>query len=168
MQVTYQITESDFCDGQVTYRKRNFVSRWSWIGLVALLAVCTLFEATVITLAPRQRSLLSGWMIFSAICTVLLALLYWLGPRLEARKQYRNAPSAKGTVNLEILDNGLRFVSAASTGEAPWSHYLKCLEGKAVFLLFLNPRVFVLIPKRAFTAEQENQFRTLLAQNITR
>jgi hypothetical protein len=39
-------------------------------------------------------------------------------------------------------------------------------EDKAVFVILPQPRIYVPIPKRAFTAEQQNEFRELLRRNI--
>jgi hypothetical protein len=40
------------------------------------------------------------------------------------------------------------------------------VEEKAIFALFPHPKIFIVIPKRAFSADQLVEFRELLRQKV--
>lgn len=97
---------------------------------------------------------------------ILWTLLYWGSPYLSARSQFRGSRAAKAPITLDITDTGLQFRSQHVDSKVDWTAYVKWLEQKTIFALFSNPKIFVVIPKRAFTVDQVSEFRELLRQHV--
>ena len=97
---------------------------------------------------------------------VMWILILWVSPYFSARSQFRGSRTAQGPKTLEASATELTFRSEHGSSHLQWSCFVAWVEEKQVFALFTNPKVFVLLPKRAFTAEQIGEFRELLRQNI--
>jgi len=69
-------------------------------------------------------------------------------------------------MTLDVTDAGLQFRSQHTDSKVDWSAYVKWLEEKTIFALFPNPKIFIVIPKRAFTVDQVSEFRELLRQHV--
>lgn len=165
MQFTYELTADDYRHALLAYRDRNFFSRWVILFLILLFASCAAIQGYLI-LATEQ-----DWLSRSLPLTLftMCVLLFQLrgAPYFNARRQFRNTPSAHGSITLEVQDAGLRFRSASTDASVLWEHYIKWIEGDSVFVLFSSPLIFVLIPKRAFDSDQLRQFKETLRQKIS-
>ena len=108
------------------------------------------------------------YLVFSVSFAVAAALLFiqWGAPCLNAKRQFRNTPSSQGQIELDVQDVGLRFRSVSTDGLVSWKHFIKWIEDESVFVLFSSPQIFVLIPKRAFDADQLPVFQQSLRQKI--
>lgn len=73
---------------------------------------------------------------------------------------------AQSPITLEASETGLQFQNAHADSKVAWSAYVGWGEGKSVFVILPQPRIYITIPKRAFTAEQESEFREMLRHNI--
>jgi hypothetical protein len=89
-------------------------------------------------------------------------------PRFFARRQFRNMPSAQWPITLDISDSGLDIHTPHSESRATWSAYMAWGESKSVFVIMPQPRIYVPIPKRAFTPEQIGEFRDILRRNVSK
>jgi hypothetical protein len=162
VQVTFQLTAEDYRDGLVAWRNLRSWRRWGiraagvFFGLGLAVVVFQLFisSATVVSVAP-------GLVLCAGFLILILA-----GPSLSGRRQFRNTPSAHDPMTVEASDAGLEIHSVHADSKVAWSTYMAWGESKAVFVILPQPRIYVPIPKRAFTDEQLNEFRELLHRNI--
>jgi hypothetical protein len=90
----------------------------------------------------------------------------WVAPRFSGRRQFRGSPSAQSPMTVDASDVGLAVHSAYGESKVSWSAYMAWAEAKSVFVILPQPRIYVPIPKRAFTSEQLAEFRELLSRNI--
>jgi hypothetical protein len=128
----------------------------------AILVLAT--GVTLLILEPHGtafRNLIPLYILF-----ILWTLVFWASPYLSARSQFRGSPSANAAITLAITDAGLQLHSQHTDSKVGWSAFAKYLEEKAIFALFTNPKVFIVIPKRAFTVEQVSEFRELLRLHV--
>jgi hypothetical protein len=162
VQVTFQLTAEDYRQGLLAWRNLRTWRRWSirasaiFLGLILLISIAQLFVASA-----SFVSALPG-LVFSVGALILI----WATPSLSARRQFRNTPSAHDPMSIEASDAGLEIHSVHADSKVAWSTYMAWGEGKAVFVILPQPRIYVPIPKRAFTVEQLNEFRELLRRNI--
>jgi hypothetical protein len=126
------------------------------MGLIFLVSILQLFVAPA-----HFVSALPG-IVFSVVALVFI----WYGPSLSGRRQFRNTPSAHDPVTIEASDSGLQIHSVHADSQVAWSAYMAWGEYKSVFVILPQPRIFVPIPKRAFTSEQLAEFRELLSRSI--
>ena len=107
------------------------------------------------------------WNILPAIgVAIAWLILVWVTPFSSARRQFRNTPSAQNPITIEATDSGLHFRSPYTDSRVTWSAYVGWQEWKTVFVVLPQPRIYCPIPKRAFTADQLDEFREMLRQNI--
>jgi hypothetical protein len=164
MEVNYQLTVDDFRRAIKAYRTRTLFLRWTvriGVGFTILVLATGVILAI---LAPRSdafRNLIPMYVVF-----ILWTLLFWGSPYLSARSQFRGSRAAKAPITLDITDSGLQFRSQHTDSKVDWSAYVKWLEEKTIFALFPNPKIFIVIPKRAFTVDQVSEFRELLRQHV--
>jgi len=165
MQFTYELTADDYRHALLAYRNRNFFSRWAIRFLVLLFTPWAALQAYLIF--ATDQSWLSWSLPLTLFAMCVLLFQHWGAPYFNARRQFRNTPSAHGSITLEVQDGGLRFRSASTDGSVLWDHYIKWIEDDSVFVLFSSPLIFVLIPKRAFDSDQLHQFKETLRQKIS-
>jgi hypothetical protein len=162
VQVTFQLTAEDYRQGLLAWRNLRTWRRWSirafaiFLGLILLISIAQLFVASA-----SFVSALPG-LVFSVGALILI----WATPSLSAHRQFRNTPSAHDPMTMDASDAGLEIHSVHADSKVAWSAYMEWGEHKAVFVILPQPRIYVPIPKRAFTDEQLNEFRELLRRNI--
>lgn len=100
-----------------------------------------------------------------AVGIIWIAVL-WARPRFSARRRFRDTPSARSPITLEVSERELHFRSSCEDYKVAWSVLVGWGEGKTVFALFPSPRVQFPVPKRAFTPEQLAEFRGRLLRLI--
>jgi len=160
MQVSYELAEQDFLDAFQARRRRRV--RWLWPVVWTLLAAVILLSGFLYLQCPRALMRLAplyGLLLFILILVRLL-------PPWVARMQFRRQPAAQGTRTLDISEKGLISEGATLKSESRWSHYTGWSEAETVFLLIASPLLYIIIPKRAFSAEQLAEFRALLTRHI--
>jgi hypothetical protein len=113
---------------------------------------------------PDSQTLRISFAIFAFAAPWFTFML--AGPSLSARRQFRYTPTAHRPMTIGASDAGLEIHSAHADSKVAWSAYMAWGEYKKVFIILPQPRIYVPIPKRAFTAEQEREFRELLRRNI--
>lgn len=118
----------------------------------------------LLILAPHSdafRNLIPLYILF-----ILWSLIFWVSPYLSARSQFRGSRSAKAPITLDVTDAGLHFRSQHTDSKVDWSAYVRWLEERTIFALFPNPRIFIVIPKRAFTIDQVSEFREFFREHV--
>jgi YcxB-like protein len=164
MEVSYQLEVEDFRQGILAYRKKSAFLRWG-IRLGAAFAIFLICLGIVLlALRPQSSTFLNLRPLF-VLCVFWLILL-WGSPYLSARQQLRGYPSAKAPIKLEVSDSGLHFQSEYADSRLSWPSFVTWVEEKTVFALFTNRRLFIPIPRRAFSVEQLVQFREMLRGKI--
>lgn len=145
---------------------RSAWRKWNYRVSVSLMVL--LFALGVVSLV-WIRSLEAkyfSWFLLGLPAVFFVSL--WTAPRIQARIQYRRMPSAHVPVTLTISDAGLKSQSQYSDSRVAWSAYIGWAESESVFVLFPQPRIYLPIPKRAFTNAQVEEFRNVLASNVGR
>jgi len=102
--------------------------------------------------------------IVQLICSPPLMLLIFFFPELVIRKLSKKNPKQNCYVKISAM--GIQAQLGNQTFHLVWDYFKRVQEDKSYFFLFLPLRGILVLPKRVFTGEQENQFRTILNQNI--
>ena len=164
MQVTFQLTPQDYYQGLLLWRSLKAWRRRLLRGAYLVLGL-VLLSSVLLPLALRKPEMLKIWASPSAFA--LIGLVLMLGaPWLSAQRQYRNTPTAHAPMTIETSDWGIHVQSAHGESKIAWSAYVAWGESKSVFVILPQPKIYIPIPKRAFTAEQVPGLRELLRRNI--
>jgi len=72
-----------------------------------------------------------------------------------------------GQLRIYFSEEGLHLQDPVNQARTPWSRFIGYLEDSNVLLLYYNPQIYRIIPKRVLTGPAE-EFRTLVAVKIPR
>jgi hypothetical protein len=162
MEITYQLIEDDYRHGLLAWQTRSALRRWSYRSNFVVMAAIFVGSIIVLVWIPDLRYL--SW--FSLPLVLLWLIAVFVSPRLQARMQFRRMPSAQGPTSLTVSEAGIHVRSQHYDSHAAWQTYIGWAEGASVFILLPQPRIYIPIPKRAFTNEQLSEFREILRRNV--
>ena len=166
MEITYELTQQDFYDSLIAHRNRSTFRKWTFRLMVFFIFLVVASGLFTLILRPHNAATRAD-LLPMFIVAPLWGFVLWGGPRLSARSQYRKQPSAQGTRTLTTDPTGVHWRWSGGTSDVEWKSYMRYVESKSQFLLYLSPATFNMVPKRALTPEQLSEFRTVLAQNIS-
>jgi len=164
LEVTYQLTEDDYRNGFRAWRTRTTWRRWNY--RLSIVVMIVLFALGIVSLAWSPNLEVRYFSFFAVGMPVVWFLGVSIAPRIHARLQYRRMPSAQTSITMAVSDSGMHVQSKHCDSHVSWPTYIGWAEGKSVFVLFPQPRIYVPIPKRAFNNEQLAEFREILHRNV--
>jgi hypothetical protein len=108
---------------------------------------------------------------FSKGLPLLALAFFWLGfpfvyMPFKLKRDFKKHPNFSRDCSVQVNETGLHSQSDVSTGETKWAAFVKFRETRNLFMLYLGGRMFKVIPKRAFSAAQLEEFRELLRQKL--
>jgi hypothetical protein len=167
MEVTYQLTESDLKDALGAWRSRR---RWfKWLLFVVAFWMVALAAAGVVTYLlrpdPKFLTIFRPFWIVSALWIVWFA--FWLrSPARSARKQFSSQPALQSPRTMSANENGVRWRWDGGNADLAWNNFVHFMETPGLFLLLPAPKIFNVVPKRAFGPEELEAFRSLVKRNV--
>jgi hypothetical protein len=154
--IQYECTLSDYAEVQKSHFRKSIGYYVVVIGgALCLVAGVLLAALTQIYLAVPLLCLSAFWLGF--------AFLYL---PFKVTRDFQKSPNFARKCFLRADDEGLRSESNVSQGQIKWSAFVRYSETPNLFILFLGPRMFQVIPKRAFLPEQSAEFRELLRRKL--
>jgi hypothetical protein len=164
LEVTYQLIQEGYRHGLRAWQTRT---RWRlWNYRASVIVMIALFLLGMVFLAWSPSLEIKYFCLFALGMPAVWFLCLWIGPRAQARLQYRRMPSAQVPTTMTVSDSGIHVRSQHYDSHVNRSTYIGWSEGKSVFVLFPQPRLYVPIPKRAFSSEQLERFREILRRNV--
>jgi hypothetical protein len=164
VQITYQLTADDYRHGAIAWRSLRAYRKWFVPGVSFLCGVALARSIQQAYERPTSLNLaVAGALIGVAVFWIVVV---WLGPPFSARRQFSSMPTAHGPITIEASESGLHILSVHTESRVAWSAYVAWAEERSVFIILPQPRIYVPIPKRAFTAEQIVEFRETLRRGI--
>jgi len=157
----FQLTSDDYAEAQVSHLSKVLGQR---LGL----AVFVLGTALVITLLiarmdPAKASqMVPTWIVFAGI----LLLVVLLRSGMLHRMQFNRMKALHQPIHLEAGDGGVIYRTSRGESTTKWEGFEKWRESKGNFLLYVQPRLFFVVPKRVLNEEQVAEFRELLRSRI--
>jgi hypothetical protein len=138
--------------------RRN--SAWARADRVVALVLLAVGLASTLAVGPRWWTLI--WF--------PLAVLEWfhgldLGP-WAARAAFWGNPKFREPYELGFDDEGIRFRTPTIDSRLAWATYTRVLEDDRVWLLVYGPRMYTVLPKRAFDAGSLQAFRELVTRHV--
>lgn len=165
MHIDYEISETDFLNGQRLAVKKSAIRGVRWTLLV-LPTFGMLLLLDLVYFAVRQGfsiRFIPGF----AICSFFLSIP--LLSRREQTKVYAKSITLHGKLSLDVDDRGLRFLGPTSSSDITWEHFGRFLEDDKVFILYQKgDRIFNILPKRGLNPEQIAEFRQLSERHVSK
>lgn len=152
--------QPELADHMAADRLYEGTTRWAAADRVVALTLAATGIGLTIAVGPRWWTLL--WL--------PLAVLEWfhlltLRPLL-ARHWFRSNPKFRERYELTFEDAGIHFRTPTIDSKLAWATYDRVLENERVWLLVYGPRMYTVLPKRAFDVEAARTFVTLVQKHI--
>lgn len=160
MKITFKVSADDYVEALRADRLSKRISRWNFRIMTGWLAIVVVGTIVVMIVIPEMRRL-----VWPAI-PIAGIYLYLLHGGYLRRQQYEKIQSLKTENVLEISEDGITTSTAAARSELKWVCFIGYHEDKNLFLLYQQPRLFNIVPKRAFAPGEMGQFRELLKRKI--
>ncbi len=164
MKIVYRVTEQDFVDARNLFvaNERPWYPKLSrhllpWIGAFALVA-----QLIYLIVEPHRD--IGLVVIGFVIGLYLLYCGFALGRYF--RRAYQKDHRFKHEFTAEISHDGIHIVTPFSDGLLKWNGFVRFLESKDIFMVFIAPWNFLVFPKRAFAQAEIAEFRSLLQENV--
>lgn len=162
MRIDYELIPRDFTSAIFAHYNRRWWTRWGRRMLMAAVVILAILATVSAIFSGRAGSLLLA----PASVVVLWVFVLWGMPYLSGRNQYRSQPAAKGPHTIEVDAVGASHTSPMAESRVAWSTYVDFVESSDVMLLYLSSRFFHIIPKRAFTPAQLDEFRAIVLTHV--
>lgn len=153
--------EQDFVHGYGAYVKRSsrrWMTRFYW-ALAVLMILVGIFNSV-----GRKSDLASAIPLF-----VLAAFWIYCATALwsrAGRRAFSGRPELRQEYKVDIDDSGIVFEGPISGVHGTWPAFIKFTEDKSVFLAFVSPCMFVILPKRLLKSDQADELRDLLKKKL--
>jgi hypothetical protein len=116
-------------------------------------------------LPPSLYRLPLFWMVFFP--PLLLLALFYGTPYLSARNAWKNSPNVRVVSHYSFSEREVTIQLPTARAQLQWSSFLRARETSDFFLLYVRESMLHMLPKRAFTSDNEvAAFRTLLRNQI--
>jgi hypothetical protein len=162
MEVRYQCDLSDYTEALGTPEAKPLGRKMLTSVLAGVFVLFAIFFLT--TLGLKQAA--AAVIIFVLWMAVVLA--FWFTRPVLIRRWFRKHPDFVKPRVLRVEESGVIDQNDLGQGETKWSGFTRFRETPNLFVLYLKPRQFQVIPKRAFAGAQLEEFRLILTQNIRR
>ena len=161
---TFQLTAADYYHGLIVWRGLKPWRRWLIRCAYAVVGLTVPIAILLVCLRPSVQSLKSSAEILGFAAVWFGFMLG--GPWISAKRQFTGTPSAQSPMTVDASYNGLEIQTAHASSRVSWSAYVAWAEGKSVFVVLPQPRIYIPIPKRAFSGDQVDKFREILRRNV--
>jgi len=151
IQAVYELTEREFYEAQV--RHSGSSGRITRI-IGAIILVCAL--ASLSTHHYAQASI-----------GIVLGIVFIFGLRISTSLAFKREASLKLKTTIVASEEGFETVNSRGKSTLNWSAFTRFTETRNIFMLYVQSRMFHLIPKRALSPEDVDRLRELLKRHIS-
>jgi hypothetical protein len=160
VELNFQYSRKEYVKAMRQYLfATNVLSKFANVVL-ALTLPCLFFYLFYISFMPLVLVLFITLMVWLAVSCVA----YFYVPS----RNFQQIQKLHDWYNLSFSETSIRFNTAKITSELQWSIYSEAWENKEFYFLIQQPQLYTLLPKRAFTPEQEEAFKKILASVFPR
>jgi hypothetical protein len=166
MQLRYSLSFADYAAAQALHAKRGvlpYLLHLAGYYVFPVVGFCIL--AFTFFATKTSNSIHSNWM--TLLCGAYL-LSCPLILRQTAKRRFRRTRSGAGDCTIDFDENLIRTQGPHSKSEIEWKAIQSYSEDKRVFLLYLAPGKFIVVPTRVCAEEQISELRTILLQKAQR
>jgi hypothetical protein len=100
--------------------------------------------------------LISGYLIYCASTVWARA----------GRRAFSGRPELAQEYTVDIDEAGIAFIGPISRAQWTWRAFIKSLEAEHLFLAYLSPCAFLILPKRLLESEESDELRELLSRKL--
>jgi YcxB-like protein len=167
IEIRYTITPAEYQEANSLLMKNSGLRRkltYSFVTWLGPLLGALMVASAVIVSTWAEPDYTSGFVLL--VCGLYFLSLPWLCRRMMRRRHRMQRLSTE--IILTAGNEGIQIQRANGEAETRyrWPAFQKQVESQAMFVLFPNMLVFLPIPKRAMTSEQQQELRALIAAHL--
>lgn len=146
--IEFAHTLADFWHAKMLHMRKG--GGWRRVLKIAV-AITTFLVAIVISITEARAGRLPAWL----VPVELGAFVFLLTRTVRPRRHYY------GPLRMYFSEEGFHVMDPASQSRRRWSELAGYLEDRRVYLLYLNPRLYRIVPKRVL-GHREEEFGRLV------
>ena len=155
-EIRFQCTADDYVEAQRAHARRLLKYQLYLFAAIS----CTSFSAYEVVFSRVDRVVFAP--LVAAVCLLMPRLSFpW-----RIRQEFRKHPHLGLDAIVVAGEEGLQGRSDIGEGISKWAAFTKFRETQNLFMLYTGPRLFRMIPKRAFSRPQLHEFRELLRSKM--
>jgi hypothetical protein len=158
-----QLTAEDFTSvwAALPQNRRLFGRLGLWVVLIAM------FWLVHRLLSPDGASAPLPWTILlvPVVMAVVFPLALWRGRNVWAKNAVADLRGGEG-VEFRFDESGFSFNAPGRQIHHAWSALYRCVETAQGFAIYTAPAAVMVVPKRAFAAEDQARLRAQLLANV--
>lgn len=146
VELTFKYSEKEYVKAARQYLIINRTIRKIDIFVIPLFIIFSIFYA-----------INSGFNLYSIVALIVATFALLMGSMLYFYvpiKTFRSTSKFHEEYYLLFNDNGIKFKTATINSELKWDTYSNILSNKDFYFLIQHPRIYTVIPKRAFENNQ--------------
>lgn len=151
----------------ITYQKNKVIQglRYHFITrpeIKALILIINIFAIVSAILFYLKKIQPQPFILSSFIWVILLIVFWFLLPWYI----YRKSETFKDSFTVNTVSSGIELSNSRGSVFWSWDQFASYFESPAFIHLYFSSRLFFLIPKDGLSADQLNELRRLLQENI--
>jgi hypothetical protein len=158
--VDFAYMKRDFTRAQMLHVRRG----GGWKPLVRraiVLSAISYFALSAAFVGQRPHFGALPWWTMPAL------LAFWVTALLvQGLNKVRAAKHYFGPLRLWIAADGISLRDETTESRCSWENFIGYLEDTRIYLLYHNPRLYRIFPKRIFDARHQQEFRQLLTSKL--
>jgi hypothetical protein len=162
MNITYKLTQDEYLQAVHLHYKRG-KRRILTLAIYALVALLIVIVGTDFS---NTREIITN-MIAAFFSISFYILFVRILSTYQAKSVYQKSTTLHSKVTLHISGKGIKLDKNHNNASIPWNAFSKWKKDERFYLLYTNPRQFNVIPIRAMSEMQENEFDTYLKKYIS-
>jgi YcxB-like protein len=164
IQIRFKLTFDDYLKAQQLHSKRSFGPHLWYVLSRTLVPVVGVLYVLFCAIVPWRTTSI-GWLIVVLVCGTYFTF-YPLFMRLRLNRIYRRTRTDDGENSAEIGPEAIHIEARNTNSNLNWGAVQSYRENKNIFLLYLAPGKFIVLPKRVFSPEQITEMQSLLASHV--
>ena len=140
-EISYRISEDDYVAAQRLYRRK--CAKLHKLGMLVLVVI----GLAMVLLGWRWHQ---WWLV--AVGVIYAGIPWWwfelVGVRL-VRRNYQRYPAIQDPQCLSVSDEAVRITTSVGESRLPWSKITQWTEDERMLQIYLQPKLFFLIPLHA-------------------
>jgi hypothetical protein len=164
IQIRFKLTFDDYLKAQQLHSKRSFGPHLWYVLARTLIPVLGVLYLLFFAIVP-WRTTHFGWLVVVLICGTYFTF-YPLFVRLRLKRCYLRTRTEDGENSVEIGPESIHLQARNTNSHLNWGAVQSFRENANVFLLYLAPGKFIVLPKRVFSPEQIIELQSLLTSHV--
>jgi hypothetical protein len=164
MQIQFQFSLDDYLAAQYLHATRSPWPQFTYALTHYIYPILGLFF--LILSIPLMRSNIADHSGLTVIICGIILVSCPIYLHIRLKRSYKRTVSDNGECKATFDEVRIKIKGQYSSAEMDWRAIKSFRENKKVFLLYLAPGKFLVIPKRVCTEEQIGELRTIFLQKI--